>query len=187
MPHPKKARVYTPADFSVDSAPESLGGKSASIADLPDTTSQKQFDLDGLLERRRAHAEAMRRLDKDLAIVGAGGVATAAGHPYAGAAIMGAGAAGSGHRLEGAGTGVASEFLVGKLLKGAGAVGSKAYSGAKSAAGKIKQFYLPDDVMAFKDIPKPVKPKLSGVSEFKPRSEERRVGKECRSRWSPYH
>ena len=22
---------------------------------------------------------------------------------------------------------------------------------------------------------------------FKPRSEERRVGKECRSRWSPYH
>ena len=24
-------------------------------------------------------------------------------------------------------------------------------------------------------------------SEFKLRSEERRVGKECRSRWSPYH
>ena len=23
--------------------------------------------------------------------------------------------------------------------------------------------------------------------ELKPRSEERRVGKECRSRWSPYH
>src|SRR5256885_13789764 len=23
--------------------------------------------------------------------------------------------------------------------------------------------------------------------EYKPRSEERRVGKECRSRWSPYH
>ena len=23
--------------------------------------------------------------------------------------------------------------------------------------------------------------------EFNPRSEERRVGKECRSRWSPYH
>ena len=23
--------------------------------------------------------------------------------------------------------------------------------------------------------------------EIKPRSEERRVGKECRSRWSPYH
>ena len=25
------------------------------------------------------------------------------------------------------------------------------------------------------------------IVEFKPRSEERRVGKECRSRWSPYH
>ena len=27
---------------------------------------------------------------------------------------------------------------------------------------------------------------LASVGEFK-RSEERRVGKECRSRWSPYH
>ena len=26
---------------------------------------------------------------------------------------------------------------------------------------------------------------INGV--YKPRSEERRVGKECRSRWSPYH
>ena len=26
-----------------------------------------------------------------------------------------------------------------------------------------------------------------GSSEGEPRSEERRVGKECRSRWSPYH
>src|SRR3712207_6939927 len=25
------------------------------------------------------------------------------------------------------------------------------------------------------------------LAPFKPRSEERRVGKECRSRWSPYH
>ena len=25
------------------------------------------------------------------------------------------------------------------------------------------------------------------TGELKPRSEERRVGKECRSRWSPYH
>ena len=24
-------------------------------------------------------------------------------------------------------------------------------------------------------------------THFRPRSEERRVGKECRSRWSPYH
>ena len=27
----------------------------------------------------------------------------------------------------------------------------------------------------------------SGTGIFKGRSEERRVGKECRSRWSPYH
>src|SRR3712207_9168801 len=27
----------------------------------------------------------------------------------------------------------------------------------------------------------------SGCAKFKYRSEERRVGKECRSRWSPYH
>src|SRR2546422_3424087 len=26
-----------------------------------------------------------------------------------------------------------------------------------------------------------------GIRAFEPRSEERRVGKECRSRWSPYH
>src|SRR2546426_5462611 len=26
-----------------------------------------------------------------------------------------------------------------------------------------------------------------GLPEFRMRSEERRVGKECRSRWSPYH
>ena len=28
---------------------------------------------------------------------------------------------------------------------------------------------------------------MSGSSRIRPRSEERRVGKECRSRWSPYH
>ena len=28
---------------------------------------------------------------------------------------------------------------------------------------------------------------VTGVNEIKGRSEERRVGKECRSRWSPYH
>ena len=30
-------------------------------------------------------------------------------------------------------------------------------------------------------------PKLCRVKVGKERSEERRVGKECRSRWSPYH
>jgi len=28
---------------------------------------------------------------------------------------------------------------------------------------------------------------LAGIHHLKERSEERRVGKECRSRWSPYH
>src|SRR5438445_5189930 len=28
---------------------------------------------------------------------------------------------------------------------------------------------------------------VSGGARYEPRSEERRVGKECRSRWSPYH
>ena len=28
---------------------------------------------------------------------------------------------------------------------------------------------------------------LCAQDDMKPRSEERRVGKECRSRWSPYH
>ena len=30
-------------------------------------------------------------------------------------------------------------------------------------------------------------PDLSGIENNSFRSEERRVGKECRSRWSPYH
>ena len=28
---------------------------------------------------------------------------------------------------------------------------------------------------------------IEEIMEILPRSEERRVGKECRSRWSPYH
>ena len=28
---------------------------------------------------------------------------------------------------------------------------------------------------------------VTGLGKFQLRSEERRVGKECRSRWSPYH
>ena len=31
------------------------------------------------------------------------------------------------------------------------------------------------------------KPRYADYLPFKDRSEERRVGKECRSRWSPYH
>ena len=35
--------------------------------------------------------------------------------------------------------------------------------------------------------PGDVGPVGDGISEMRIRSEERRVGKECRSRWSPYH
>ena len=37
------------------------------------------------------------------------------------------------------------------------------------------------------DIPKLKDPIANGSHLFDQRSEERRVGKECRSRWSPYH
>src|SRR2546430_2916434 len=33
----------------------------------------------------------------------------------------------------------------------------------------------------------PLKPTMPPATPSPPRSEERRVGKECRSRWSPYH
>src|SRR5690554_7128041 len=42
------------------------------------------------------------------------------------------------------------------------------------------------DVSPFKKMP--IDPKLAAlIQKAKSRSEERRVGKECRSRWSPYH
>ena len=36
-------------------------------------------------------------------------------------------------------------------------------------------------------IEKSVRIFVMGINEWRDRSEERRVGKECRSRWSPYH
>src|SRR2546422_10956837 len=44
---------------------------------------------------------------------------------------------------------------------------------------------LPDDVLAEADYV--VATIHYGTNQSKERSEERRVGKECRSRWSPYH
>src|ERR1043166_5275422 len=43
---------------------------------------------------------------------------------------------------------------------------------------------------AFGQVPQKVFPVIENgrqESSYAPRSEERRVGKECRSRWSPYH
>src|SRR5256886_16222008 len=41
-------------------------------------------------------------------------------------------------------------------------------------------------LLAFLDIDPPTARELATVRDYV-RSEERRVGKECRSRWSPYH
>ena len=48
-----------------------------------------------------------------------------------------------------------------------------------------RQGYLVNDI---KDLKKTKKKLMEGiVAGMNDRSEERRVGKECRSRWSPYH
>ena len=51
------------------------------------------------------------------------------------------------------------------------------FSGAKNDYGWMSNFYRCD--IRYKD--------LTYKSSEAARSEERRVGKECRSRWSPYH
>ena len=58
----------------------------------------------------------------------------------------------------------------------------------------VKEVITVSDVEKSDDVAKEAK-KLSGIEDIKyykdtvdhRRSEERRVGKECRSRWSPYH
>ena len=47
--------------------------------------------------------------------------------------------------------------------------------------------YLPKSVIRVLDILADVAVLILGVVMITVRSEERRVGKECRSRWSPYH
>ena len=45
----------------------------------------------------------------------------------------------------------------------------------------------PDEYTKLKAIDKPVISAIQNLQHGAERSEERRVGKECRSRWSPYH
>ena len=54
------------------------------------------------------------------------------------------------------------------------------------AAAITREFLAGDagDALWLSADPAWVQPDMNGVAE---RSEERRVGKECRSRWSPYH
>src|SRR2546421_11284061 len=52
-------------------------------------------------------------------------------------------------------------------------------------AGVVSVVVWPSDDAAHPNAPLPDRTLLRAVCEW--RSEERRVGKECRSRWSPYH
>ena len=54
------------------------------------------------------------------------------------------------------------------------------YRGYGGSAGKPREDAIVADFVAFRD-------RLAARPEVDARSEERRVGKECRSRWSPYH
>ena len=48
--------------------------------------------------------------------------------------------------------------------------------------------YEDEDILAFNDINSSTNSYISNTKKtYRIRSEERRVGKECRSRWSPYH
>ena len=49
----------------------------------------------------------------------------------------------------------------------------------KELAATSKKYYIPY-IQTYKAI-------KTGMNILEIRSEERRVGKECRSRWSPYH
>ena len=44
-----------------------------------------------------------------------------------------------------------------------------------------------DELRGCIGFPEPIMPLYKAVKQAAVRSEERRVGKECRSRWSPYH
>ena len=54
----------------------------------------------------------------------------------------------------------------------------------RSAPGHLQKDY---DTFTEKIIIKPIQAGVRSVAKGVGRSEERRVGKECRSRWSPYH
>ena len=72
---------------------------------------------------------------------------------------------------------------------------SKATQGDKTAIEQLLILYKPMIDNASKvnkkldeDLRQEILLKLfQAIPKFKIRSEERRVGKECRSRWSPYH
>ena len=77
-----------------------------------------------------------------------------------------------------------------QILEGFKPVNIESYDGTTDPAVWIEDYLLHihmargDDLHAIKYLPL----KLKGPARhWLNRSEERRVGKECRSRWSPYH
>ena len=54
-------------------------------------------------------------------------------------------------------------------------------------AGNWKMHYTPEEAVKVINELKPLVKDATCDVVVCPRSEERRVGKECRSRWSPYH
>ena len=56
-----------------------------------------------------------------------------------------------------------------------------------SVGGTDYEIYALDAVEGADKLPYSLKILLENLLRTEDRSEERRVGKECRSRWSPYH
>src|SRR2546422_2086290 len=73
------------------------------------------------------------------------------------------------------------------VLRDAG-VNLLAFWGYQRTATKAELIFVPENTAALVAAAKQAKLKLGKKqTAFFVRSEERRVGKECRSRWSPYH
>src|ERR1035441_10611929 len=80
------------------------------------------------------------------------------------------------------------KFNNGDTLTGEVLTGSANDAGVQIKVGEGKYERVPWTSFSQEDLKKFAKaPKLAPLVEPFIRSEERRVGKECRSRWSPYH
>src|SRR5258708_39094090 len=77
-------------------------------------------------------------------------------------------------------------------------ISNDAEQALKLGNGELIISIIKDKGFAMPDLPKEMQDELfsekfacpvdnMSFPEIEPRSEERRVGKECRSRWSPYH